>query len=89
MLYLNHMKMTNQLLALQFDPNRRNGADIEDGWGGEKEAGRKQDRAEEVRQGTKEGKEGGTEAEPRTRGSAPRFSINRGASVRLCLTREE
>ena len=50
---------------------------------GGSEAGRR------VRQGTKEGKEGGNEAGRRKRGSAPRYSISRGATARLCLTREK
>ena len=41
------MKMTYELLALQLDPNRRNGGEMEDGRGGGKEGGRKRDRAEE------------------------------------------
>ena len=40
---------------------------------------------EEVRQGTK----GGNETGRRKGGSTPRYSINRGAAVRLCLTRED
>ena len=54
--------------------------------------------------GSETGKEGGSKAERtkeegrrdearqgggRKRGSAPRYSISKGASVRLCLTREE
>ena len=75
------MEMTYQLLALQLDPNRRDGGEMENGRGGVREGGRRRGREEEVRQGTEEegrqsplkeeGKEGGREAGRRKRESAP------------------
>ena len=43
--------MAHQLLALQLDPNRRDGGEMEDGRGGGREGGRKRGRAEEDRVG--------------------------------------
>ena len=82
--------MTYQLLALQLGPDCRDGAEIENGRGRGRKGGRNRGRADEVKPGTKdEGKEGGSEAGRRKRGSAPRYSINRGSSMRLCLMRKE
>ena len=65
-LYLNQMKRTYQLIALQLSPNRRGGVDMEDGRGGGREGGRKRGRADEGGR-----KKEGSEAEPRKGESRP------------------
>ena len=58
----------------------------EEGKEGGSEAGRKKCGRERRRKGRREEtRQGGG----RKRGSAPRYSINRGASIRLCLTRDK
>ena len=52
--YFNQITSAYPLLALQLDPNHRDGGEMEDGRREGREGGRKRGRAEKVGQGTKE-----------------------------------
>ena len=63
-LYLNQMKITYKLLAVQLDPSRRNGGEMEEEQGGGREGRRTQGRegGSEADRTKEKGKEGGIEA---------------------------